>query len=66
LLNSPTAQQIEKRLKLICVKEGLQIAPNVIAELNQSTSADIRQMINILSTYSLASDSMSFDQSKKM
>ena len=48
-----------------CVcREGLKIEPNAIDQLVDSTRNDIRQIINILSTYRLAQDQMTFDQAK--
>ena len=65
-LRRPTAVQMENRLKMIAQKEGLQLGPNVIGELVSSTSADIRQIINLLSTYRLNHSSMTFDESKQV
>jgi replication factor C subunit 1 len=62
----PTSQQVEARLKKICEKEQLILLPNAIGELVQSTSGDIRQILNLLSTYRLSADRLSFDDSKKM
>ncbi|KAJ3262664.1 hypothetical protein HK103_000193 [Boothiomyces macroporosus] len=61
-----TAQQVEARLKTIAQKEGLTLEPNAIAELVASTSGDIRQILNILSTYRLSHNNLSFDDSKNI
>ncbi|KAJ3318387.1 hypothetical protein HDV06_003072 [Boothiomyces sp. JEL0866] len=61
-----TAQQVEARLKIIAQKEGLTLEPNAIAELVASTSGDIRQILNMLSTYRLSHNNLSFDDSKNM
>jgi replication factor C subunit 1 len=66
LLIRPTAQQLEKRMGVIAVKEGLNLGANAIGELNQSTSGDIRQILNILSTFRLSERNLTFDASKKM
>lgn len=66
LLIRPTAQQLEKRMGVIAAKEGLNLGANAIGELNQSTSGDIRQILNILSTFRLSDRNLTFDASKKM
>ena len=64
----PTAQQVEGRIKRIAQLENLDLAPNVVGELVKSTSADIRQILNLLSTYRLGPNSsqMSYDTSKEL
>ena len=62
----PTAQQVESRIQLIASKEGLVLKPNVVAELVASTSGDIRQILNLLSTYRLSKNVLTFDQSKDL
>jgi hypothetical protein len=44
----------------------LQIQPTVIEQLISSTQSDIRQLLNVLSTWRLSQLSMSFDQGKEM
>ncbi|KAI8900817.1 replication factor RFC1 C terminal domain-containing protein [Globomyces pollinis-pini] len=61
-----TAAQVEKRMKLIASKEKLALQPNAIGELVASTSADIRQILNLLSTYRLGASTLSFDDSKRI
>lgn len=62
----PEARQIVPRLTEICRQEGLSVGLNTIEELVASTQGDIRQILNLLSTYRLTSGSMSFDESKKL
>lgn len=62
----PTAQQVEVRLMQIARNEKLHLEPNSVAQLVASTSGDIRQIINLLSTYRLGADTLSFDDSKKL
>ncbi|KAJ3037351.1 hypothetical protein HDV00_001776 [Rhizophlyctis rosea] len=62
----PAANQVEPRIKAIAAAEGLDLKPNVIAELVASTSADIRQILNMLSTYRLKATSLTFDEGKKL
>jgi replication factor C subunit 1 len=40
------------------------MAPNAVDELVAATHNDIRQVINILSTYRLKEDGMDYDQAK--
>lgn len=62
----PTIDQIRSRIMTICYREGLKIPSNVVNALIEGTRADIRQVINMLSTAKLDQDVMDFDQSKKM
>jgi replication factor C subunit 1 len=62
----PTAQQVENRISAIAKLEGLSVESNVVSELVQTTGADIRQILNILSTYRLTSNRMTYDDSKLM
>ncbi|RCI04017.1 hypothetical protein CU098_011383 [Rhizopus stolonifer] len=59
-----TAAQIRSRILSIAYKEKLNISPNAIDELVAATQNDIRQIINILSTYRLKETDMSYDQAK--
>ena len=47
-------------------REGLSIQSNVVENLVKSTSADIRQILNMLSTYSLKSSHLSYDEAKTL
>ena len=49
----------------IAYREGLSIQSNVIDQLVEGTHSDIRQILNLLSTYRLNQTSLSFDDSKK-
>ena len=64
----PTVDQIRSRIMTICYREGLKIPPNVINALIEGSRADIRQVINMLSTAKLDADAegMDFDKGKKM
>ncbi|KAJ5123889.1 uncharacterized protein N7515_007714 [Penicillium bovifimosum] len=62
----PTADQIRARLSTICFREGLKIPPPVLDGLIEGTHADIRQVINMLSTARLDQQSLSFDEGKQM
>ncbi|KAK2742791.1 hypothetical protein FQN57_005082, partial [Myotisia sp. PD_48] len=62
----PTAEQIRARLSTICYREGLKISPQVLDGLIEGTHADIRQVINMLSTIKLGDSGLDYDQSKEM
>lgn len=62
----PTAEQIRARLSTICFREGLKIPPQVLDGLIEGTNADIRQVINMLSTIKLDQQSLSYDKGKEM
>ncbi|KAJ2777816.1 DNA replication factor C complex subunit Rfc1 [Coemansia interrupta] len=60
----PTEQQMRARLNTIAFREGLSIEPNAIGQLVKSTHNDIRQVINLMSSYSLNKGSMNYLESK--
>ncbi|CAG8295331.1 unnamed protein product [Penicillium salamii] len=62
----PTADQIRARLSTICFREGLKIPPPVLDGLIEGTNADIRQVINMLSTARLDQQGLNYDQGKDM
>ena len=66
LFRRPTADQIRSRLMTICYREGLKVSPNVLDALIEGSRADIRQVINMLSTAKLDQQAMGFDQGKEM
>jgi replication factor C subunit 1 len=50
----------------IAYREGIKLPPNVIDQLVEGTHSDIRQIINMLSTYSTTQSTMNYDQSKQL
>jgi len=50
----------------IAYREGLSITPNVVDQLVEGTHSDIRQILNLLSTYRLSQSKLEFDNSKKL
>ncbi|KAJ7446899.1 replication factor RFC1 C terminal domain-containing protein [Mycena galericulata] len=62
----PQAQMIRSRLMTIAFKENMKIPANVIDQLVQSSQSDIRQVLNMLSTWRLSSDTMNFDEGKTL
>ena len=62
----PTADQIRARLSTICYREGIKIPPQVLDGLIAGTHADIRQVINMISTVKLDQQSLDYDKGKQM
>ena len=62
----PTVDQIRQRIMTICFREKLKVPSNVVNALIEGSHADIRQVINMLSTAKLDQDAMDFDSGKDM
>lgn len=62
----PDAASIRSRIASVAFREGLKLPGNVIDALVEGTRSDIRQIINMLSTYKTTASTMSFDQSKDL
>ncbi|KAF3905810.1 hypothetical protein AA313_de0205768 [Arthrobotrys entomopaga] len=62
----PTANEIRTRMMTICYREGLKLTPQAIDSLTEGSHSDIRQIINMLSTFGVSGKEMSFDESKNM
>lgn len=62
----PDVGAVKARLMSIAYNEKLQIPPPVMQSLVESSMGDIRQCINMLSTWALTSKTMNFDESKKL
>ncbi|KAG8981914.1 hypothetical protein FRC05_000056 [Tulasnella sp. 425] len=62
----PTAAEIRSRLQTIAFKEKLKTSASAIDALAQGSNSDIRQILNMMSTWKLSNDSMDFDQSKDL
>ena len=64
----PTTDQIRARIMTICYRENMRIPTPVINALIEGSRADIRQVINMLSTAKLdfSAEGMDFDKGKKM
>ncbi|KAF8645376.1 hypothetical protein AX16_007878 [Volvariella volvacea WC 439] len=64
--HKPQAATIRSRLMTIAYKEKLKIPANVLDQLVQSAQSDIRQVLNMMSTWKLSKDSMDFDEGKAL
>jgi replication factor C subunit 1 len=62
----PRAAELKGRIMHIANTEGIQIANNVLEELAAGTQSDIRQILNLLSTYKLSQSTLDYDSSKTL
>ncbi|EJD42440.1 DNA replication factor C, large subunit [Auricularia subglabra TFB-10046 SS5] len=64
--SKPQVQQIRSRIMTIVMREGMKVPPNVIDQLISGAQSDIRQVLNMLSTWKLSNDTMDFDEGKHL
>lgn len=62
----PDASAIRSRIMTIAHREGLKVSAAVVDQLVESTRSDIRQILNLLSSYAKTSSTMDFTQSKDL
>jgi len=62
----PEIKQIRSRILSIVFKEKMSVPANVVDELIQGAQSDIRQIINMLSTWKLSNSAMDFDEGKNL
>ena len=62
----PTTDQIRSRIMTIAYREGLKMPAPFIDALIEGSGADIRQIVNMVSTIKLDQTPMEFENSKKM
>ncbi|KAK9449078.1 replication factor RFC1 C terminal domain-containing protein [Limtongia smithiae] len=62
----PDANAIRSRIMSIAFREGLKVPAAVIDQLVAGSHSDIRQIINLLSTFKVTGSDMDFNQGKKM
>lgn len=62
----PTTDQVRSRIMTIAFREGLKMPPNVIDALIEGSRADIRQVVNMVSTAKLDQEAMDFEAGKGM
>ncbi|EON68021.1 hypothetical protein W97_07168 [Coniosporium apollinis CBS 100218] len=62
----PTTEMIRSRVMTVAFREGLKMPPPVIDALIEGTGADIRQVINMISTAKLDEEAIDFDSGKAM
>lgn len=62
----PTTDTIRSRIMTICYREGLKLPTNVIDAIIEGSNADIRQIINMISTIKLDARQMDYNEGKAM
>ncbi len=70
----PSATEIRSRMMTIAFKEGIKMEPNVLDQLVAGSQSDIRQIVNMISTWKLGAElpapgnkpTLDFDQSKAL
>ncbi|KAI9448378.1 replication factor RFC1 C terminal domain-containing protein [Lactarius indigo] len=62
----PTANQIRSRIMSILFKENMRIPANVVDELVTGVGSDIRQVLNMLSTWKLSNNTMDYEEGKNL
>ncbi|KAF9793271.1 replication factor RFC1 C terminal domain-containing protein, partial [Thelephora terrestris] len=62
----PDATMIRSRIMTILYKEKMKVPANVVDQLVEGAQSDIRQVLNMLSTWRLSSNTMDFDDSKAL
>lgn len=62
----PTTDMIKSRMNTVAFRAGLKMPPQVLNALIEGSNADIRQVINMLSTAKLDQEVMEYDQAKGM
>ncbi|KAG8626391.1 hypothetical protein KVT40_005336 [Elsinoe batatas] len=62
----PTTDMIRGRIMTIMFREGMKMPGPVVNALIEGTGADIRQVVNMISTAKLDDSAMDYDDSKKM
>ncbi|KAF1852058.1 DNA replication factor C, large subunit [Cucurbitaria berberidis CBS 394.84] len=62
----PTVDQVRSRIMTIAFREGLKMPAPVVNALIEGSHADIRQVVNMISTAKLDQEAMDFDAGKNM
>ncbi|KAG1807653.1 replication factor RFC1 C terminal domain-containing protein [Suillus subaureus] len=62
----PEAQAVRSRIMTIAYKENMKLPANVVDQLVAGSQSDIRQVLNMLSTWRLSGSSMDFDEAKNL
>lgn len=62
----PTTDQIRGRIMTILFREGMKLPPPVVNALIEGTGADVRQIVNMVSTAKLDDQDMNFEDGKAM
>ncbi|KAG5351780.1 hypothetical protein C0989_004989 [Termitomyces sp. Mn162] len=65
-MSRPQVAMVRSRILTIAFKEKMKIPANVIDQLIAGAQSDIRQVLNMLSTWKLSSSTMDFDEGKNL
>ncbi|KAI5475697.1 chromosome transmission fidelity factor [Pseudohyphozyma bogoriensis] len=66
IFKRPNANEIRGRLMTIAFKEKIKVEARVMDQLVQGSQSDIRQIVNMLSTWKLSAQSMDYDEGKQL
>ncbi|POG81109.1 hypothetical protein GLOIN_2v1510569, partial [Rhizophagus irregularis DAOM 181602=DAOM 197198] len=62
--SKPRVEQVRSRIMTIATRENLQIQSTDVDELIRGANSDIRQILNLLSTWKINHDSINYDEIK--
>ena len=62
----PTADMIRARIMTIMFREGMRVPASVVDQLIEGSNADIRQIINMISTVKMDNKNLDFNDSRAM
>ncbi|ORY75974.1 replication factor RFC1 C terminal domain-domain-containing protein [Leucosporidium creatinivorum] len=62
----PSASEIRSRMMSVAFKEGIKVDGKVMDQLVAGSQSDIRQIVNMLSTWKLSAGPMDYDSGKKL
>ncbi|CAI2175794.1 19970_t:CDS:1 [Funneliformis geosporum] len=62
----PRVEQVRSRIMTIATRENLQIRPTDVDELIRGSNSDIRQILNMISTWKINHDSIDYDDIKAL
>lgn len=66
LFKRPDVPHIRSRIMSILHKEKMKMDPNIVDQLIKGSQSDIRQVINMISTWKLLSSTMNYDEGKAL
>jgi replication factor C subunit 1 len=64
--SKPRVEQVRSRIMTIATRENLQVQPTDVDELIRGANSDIRQILNLLSTWKINHDSINYDEIKSL
>ncbi|RIA91564.1 replication factor RFC1 C terminal domain-containing protein [Glomus cerebriforme] len=64
--SKPRVEHVRSRIMTIATRENLQIQPTDVDELIRGANSDIRQILNLLSTWKINHESINYDEIKAL